>query len=104
MNGFPLRLILNTSWTPWCMVEHSTNEKYTQIMASSFKISKRYLSDFLRFIIIESLQDMKFDQMSPFLMEKIISMGVDMYIYVMMCGPIYIYMGMYVSLCSVFVL
>ena len=50
-------------------------------MASSFKKSKRYLSDsdsetesnFLRFIIIESLQDVKLDQLSPFLIEKIIS-------------------------------
>ena len=48
-------------------------------MASSFKKSKRYLSDsdtesdFHRFIIIESLQDVKLDQMSPFLIEKISS-------------------------------
>ena len=50
-------------------------------MASSFKKSKRYLSDsdsetesdFPRFIIIESLQDTKLDQLSPFLIEKIIS-------------------------------
>ena len=48
-------------------------------MASSFKKSKRYLSnsdtesDFPRFIIIESLQDVKLDQVSPFLIEKIIS-------------------------------
>ena len=50
-------------------------------MASSFKKSKRYLSDsdsetesdFPRFIIIESLQDTKFNQLSPFLIEKIIS-------------------------------
>ena len=47
-------------------------------MASSFKKSKRYLSDsdsetendFPRFIIIESLQDTKLDQLSPFLIEK----------------------------------
>ena len=47
-------------------------------MASSFKKSKRYLSDsdsetesdFLRFIIIESSQDKKLDQLSPFLIEK----------------------------------
>ena len=45
------------------------------------KKSKRYLSDsdsetesdFPRFIIIESLQDTKLDQLSPFLIEKIIS-------------------------------
>ena len=50
-------------------------------MASSFKKSKRYLSDsdsetendFPRFIIIESLQDTKLDQLSPFMIEKIIS-------------------------------
>ena len=50
-------------------------------MASSFKKSTRYLSDsesetesdFPRFIIIESLQDKKLDQLSPFLIEKIIS-------------------------------
>ena len=50
-------------------------------MASSFKKSKRYLSDsdpetesdFPRFIFIESLQDTKLDQLSPFLIEKIIS-------------------------------
>ena len=50
-------------------------------MASSLKISKRYLSDsdsetesdLTRFIIIESLQDVKLDQLSPFLIEKIIS-------------------------------
>ena len=49
-------------------------------MASSFKKLKRYLSDsdsetesdFPRFIIIESLQDMKLDQLSPFLIEKMI--------------------------------
>ena len=46
---------------------------------SSFKKSKRYLSDsntesdFPRFIIIESLQDVKLDQLSPFLIKKIIS-------------------------------
>ena len=46
---------------------------------ASFKTSKRYLSnsdtesDFPRFIIIESLQDVKLDQLSPFLIEKIIS-------------------------------
>ena len=48
---------------------------------ASFKKSKRYLSnsdsetesDFLRFIIIESLQDIKLDQLSPFLIAKIIS-------------------------------
>ena len=67
--------------TPWWVVKHRTNEKYTQIMASSFKKSKRYLSDsnletgsdFPRFIIIDSLQDIKLDQLSPFLIEKIIS-------------------------------
>ena len=52
-------------------------------MASSFKKSKRYLSDsdsdsetesdFPRFIIIESLQDTKLDQLLPFLIQKIIS-------------------------------
>ena len=50
-------------------------------MASSFKKSKRYLSDsdsetesdFPGFIIIESLQDTKLDQLSPFLIKKIIS-------------------------------
>ena len=50
-------------------------------MASSFKKSKKYLSDFdsetkndfPRFIITESLQDKKLDQLSPFLIEKIIS-------------------------------
>ena len=48
-------------------------------MASSFKKSKRYLSDydsesdFPRFIIIESLQDKKLDQLSLFLIKKIIS-------------------------------
>ena len=50
-------------------------------MASSFKKSKRYLSnsdsetesDFPRFIIIESLQDTKLNQLSPYLIEKIIS-------------------------------
>ena len=50
-------------------------------MASSFKKFKRYLSDsdsetendFHRFIIIESLKDTKLDQLSPFLIEKIIS-------------------------------
>ena len=49
-------------------------------MASSFKKSKRYSSDsdsetesdFPRFIIIESLQDVKLDQLSPFLIEKTI--------------------------------
>ena len=58
-----------------------TNEKHTPIMAASFKKSKRYLSDsnsetesdFPRFIIIESLQDTKLDQLSTFLIEKIIS-------------------------------
>ena len=72
--------IPNTSWTPRWVVEHRTNEKHTPIMAS-FKRSKRYLSDFdseteddfPRFIIIESLQDTKLDQLSPFLIEKIIS-------------------------------
>ena len=47
-------------------------------MASSFKKSKRYLSDsnletesdFPRFTIIESLQDIRLDQLSPFLIEK----------------------------------
>ena len=47
-------------------------------MASSFKKSKKYLSnsnsetesDFLRFIIIESLQDVKLDQLSSFLIKK----------------------------------
>ena len=80
MNRFPSWLIPNTSWTPWwVVVEHRTNEKYVPIMASSFKKSKRYLSDsdsesnFLRFIIIESLQDVKLDQLSPFLIKKIIS-------------------------------
>ena len=46
---------------------HRTNEKYPQIMASSFKKSKRYLSDsdsetecdFPRYIIIVSWQDIK---------------------------------------------
>ena len=50
-------------------------------MASSFKKSKRYLSDsdsetesdFHRFIIIESPQDVKLDQLSLFLIKKIIS-------------------------------
>ena len=50
-------------------------------MASSFKKSKRYLSDsesetendFPRFIIIELLQNTKLDQLSPVLIEKIIS-------------------------------
>ena len=50
-------------------------------MASSFKKSKRYLSDsdletesdFPRFIIIESLQDIQLNQLSPFLIEKTIS-------------------------------
>ena len=50
-------------------------------MAYSFKKFKRYLSDsdsetesdFPRFIIIESLQDVKLDQLSPFLIKKIIS-------------------------------
>ena len=63
------------------VMEHKTNEKHTPIMASSFKKSKRYLSDsdsetendFPRFIIIESLQDTKLDQQCPFLIEKIIS-------------------------------
>ena len=49
-------------------------------MAASLKKSKKYLSDsnsetesdFPRFIIIESLQETKFDQLSPFLIEKII--------------------------------
>ena len=62
----------------WWVVEHGTNEKYTPIMASSFKKSKRYLSDsdseneteFTRFIIIESLDEMKLDQLLPFLIEK----------------------------------
>ena len=74
-------LIPNTSWTPRWVGEHRTNEKHTPIMASSFKKSKRYLSDsssetegdFPRFIIIESLQDTQLDQLSPFLIEKIIS-------------------------------
>ena len=47
-------------------------------MASFFKKFQRYLSDpdsetesdFLRFIIIESLQDIKLDQLSSFLIEK----------------------------------
>ena len=47
-------------------------------MASSFKKSKRYLSDsdsetesdFPRFIIIESPEDIKLDQLLPFLIEK----------------------------------
>ena len=47
-------------------------------MVSSFKKFKRYLSDsdwetesdFLIFIIIESLQDIELDQLSPFLIEK----------------------------------
>ena len=71
-NGFPLWLIPNTSWTLRCVVEHRTNEKHTPIMASSFKKSKRYLSDsetesdFPRFIIIELLQETKLDQLSPF--------------------------------------
>ena len=68
---------LDTSWTPRWAVEHMTNEKRTPIMAS-FKKSKRYLSDsysetesdFPRFIIIESLQDTKLDQLSRFLIEK----------------------------------
>ena len=57
------------------VVEHRTNEKHTPIMAS-FKKSKRYLSDsetesdFPRFIIIESLQDTKLDQLSPFFDQK----------------------------------
>ena len=46
-------------------------------MASSFKKSKKYLSnsdsetesDFLRFIIIESPQDIKLDQLLPFMIE-----------------------------------
>ena len=74
-------LIPNTSWTPWWVVEHRTNGKYIPIMASSLKKSKRYLShscseterDFPRFVIIESLQDIKLDQLSPFLIEKTIS-------------------------------
>ena len=63
------------------MVKYRANEKYTQIMASSLKKSKRYQSDsdseietdFPRFIIIESLLDTKIDKVSPFLIEKIIS-------------------------------
>ena len=50
-------------------------------MAPSFKKSKRYLSDsdsetesdFPRIIIIESQQDIKLNQLSPYLIEKIIS-------------------------------
>ena len=48
-------------------------------MSSSFEKSKRYLSDsntesdFPKFIIIESLQDVKLDQLSHFLIKKIIS-------------------------------
>ena len=30
----------NISWTPWWVVEHGTNEKYTTLMASSFKKTK----------------------------------------------------------------
>ena len=65
--GFPFGLF---GWTPWLAVEHTTNEKYTQIM-TSFKKSKQYLSDshsgieitdFLRFIIIKPLYEMKLDQ------------------------------------------
>ena len=49
-------------------------------MAFSFKKSKRYLSDsdsetesdFPRFFIIKSLQETKLDQLSPFLIEKIV--------------------------------
>ena len=76
--GFPPWLIPNTSWTPWWVVEQRTNEKYTPIMSSFFKKSKRDLSDsdtetesdFPRFILIESLQGVKLDQLSPFLIEK----------------------------------
>ena len=75
------RFIPNTSWTLQQVVEHRTNEKHTPIMASSFKKFKRYLSntdsetenDFPRFFIIESLHDTKLVQLSPFLIEKIIS-------------------------------
>ena len=75
----PPRLIPNTSWIPQWVVEHRTNEKYTPIIASSFKKPKRYLSDsetesdFPRFIIIKSLHVTKLDQLSHFLIEKIIS-------------------------------
>ena len=77
--GFPTWLIPNTSRTPRWVLEHWTNEKHTLIMASFFKKPKRYFSDsdtesdFPRFIIIESLQDTKLDQLSPFLIGKIIS-------------------------------
>ena len=50
-------------------------------MASPDKESKRYLSDsdpeiesdFPRFVIVESLQDIELDQLLPFLIETIIS-------------------------------
>ena len=78
MNGFPPWFIPKISWTLWWVVEHETNENYTPIMPTSFKISKRYLSnsdsenetEFTRFIIIESLDEIKLDQLSPFLIEK----------------------------------
>ena len=62
------------------MVEHRTNEKiYTNRGFFLQKIPKIFIrlrfrkkSDFPRFIIIESLQDIKLDQLSPFLIEKII--------------------------------
>ncbi len=55
---------------------YGTNENYTPITA--FKKSKSYLSDsdsenateFTKFIIIESLDEIKLDRLLPFLIEK----------------------------------
>ena len=68
-NGLPSWFIPNIIWTPWWVVKHRTNEKYTTVMASSLKKTKRNLSEsssesddeeitrFPRFIVLEAQDD-----------------------------------------------
>ena len=78
LGTFPTQVELNGEW----VVEHRASEKYTAIMASSNKKTKWNLSesdsenevaDFLRFIVIESLEEVWLTKFSAFLIEKAIS-------------------------------
>ena len=71
------------------VVEHWTNEKYTTLMASSFKKTKRNLSEsssesdneeitrFPRFIVLEAQDDSPLATLSLFIIEKIISSNLQ---------------------------
>ena len=72
---FPIQVGLCSGW--WS-IEPMKNIHQSWLLSSKnpkdiYPTDSETERDFLRFIIIESLQDIKLDQLSPFLIEKIIS-------------------------------